>query len=84
MMTLTVKLDRELETLLVARSRTQGKTKSAIVQAALRAYFEGQPASAYELGKNLFGRRGSGASDLSTCRRDYFAQLVNAKRRRRR
>lgn len=83
-MTLTVKLDRELETLLIARSRAERSTKSAIVQAALRAYFERRQASAYELGKDLFGRRGSGTADLSTRRRDYYADLVDAKRRRRR
>ena len=83
-MTLTVKLDRDLEALLIARSRAEGSTKSAIVQAALRAHFEHRRASAYDLGKGLFGRRGSGTTDLSTRRRDYYADLVDAERRRRR
>jgi hypothetical protein len=82
-MTLTVKLDADLETLLAARSRAAGSTKSAIVQSALRDYFAHRPASAFELGKHLFGRRGSGKGDLSTRRHAYFAELVDAKRRRR-
>ncbi len=82
-MTLTVKLDPDLETLLTARSRAERSTKSAIVQSALRDYFDRRPASAYELGKNLFGRRGSGKDDLSTRRRDYYAELADAKRRHR-
>ena len=83
-MTLTVKLDRDLEAQLAERSRAEGSTKSAIVQSALRAYFERGRKSAYELGKYLFGRRGSGTGDLSTRRRDHYAALVDAKRRRRR
>lgn len=82
-MTLTVKLHPKLETLLAARSRAEGSTKSAIVQSALRDYFARRPASAFELGKNLFGRRGSGKDDLSTRRRDYYAELADAKHRRR-
>ncbi len=83
-MTLTVKLDREMETLLAERSRSEGCSKSAVVHTALRAYLVREPASAYELGKQLFGKHGSGSADISTQRRRYYADLIDAKRRDRR
>jgi hypothetical protein len=83
-MTLTVKLEPALEALIAARCRAEGSTKSAIVQEALRAYLERNPKSAFELGKEVFGKRGSGRSDLSERRHDYYADLANAKRRSRR
>ena len=83
-MTVTVKLDPSLEALIAARSRAEGSTKSAIVQAALHAYLERNPKSAFELGKDIFGKRGSGKPDLSERRHDYYAALADAKRRRRR
>ena len=81
-MTLTVKLEPALEAMIAARCRAEGS--SAIVQEALRAYLERNPKSAFELGKEVFGKRGSGTSDLSERRHDYYAGLANAKRRRRR
>ncbi len=83
-MTLTVKLEPALEALIAARCRAEGSTKSTIVQAALRAYLERNPKSAFELAKEVFGKRGSGTSDLSERRHDYYADLENAKRHSRR
>ncbi len=83
-MTLTVKLEPALEALIAARSRAEGSTKSAIVQEALRAYLERNSKSAYQLGQEVFGKRGSGTRDLSARRHTYYAELANAKRRRRR
>ena len=83
-MTLTVKLKPDLEALIAARRRAESSTKSAIVQEALRAYLERNPKAAFELGKEVFGKRGSGRSDLSERRHDYYAGLANAKRRSRR
>ena len=51
---------------------------------SLRAYLERNPKSAFELGKEVFGKRGSGTSILSARRHDYYVGLANAKRRRRR
>ena len=82
-MTLTVKLEPALEALVAARSRAEGRTKSGIVQAALRAYLQHTPKSAFELGEAVFGKRGSGTSDLSEHRHSHYAELANAKRRSR-
>jgi hypothetical protein len=83
-MTLTVKLDPKLERELARRSADQGVSKSAVVKRALAEYLAREPPSAYEAGRDLFGRFGSGAGDLSARRRERYAEFVNAKRRRRR
>ncbi len=81
-MTLTVKLDPELEAALERRCAADGTTKSALVQAALRDYLA-QVRSPYDLGKDLFGRHASGRDDLSTRRRELYSGLTDAKRRAR-
>jgi len=83
-MTLTVKLDRELEKALALRSDERGVPKSVVVKQALAEYLAKEPASAFDAGKDLFGRHGSGEKDLSVRRRGRYAELVDAKRRRRR
>lgn len=82
-MTLTVKLDPELETALERRCAAEGATKSALVQTALRAYLA-HVRSSYELGADLFGRHASGRSDTSARRRELYTQVADAKRRARR
>ena len=57
--------------------------KSVVVKRALAEYLAKEPVSAYEAGKDLFGRHGGGA-DLSARRRERYAEIVDAKRRRRR
>lgn len=83
-MTLTVKLDPELERALARRSAERGVPKSVVVKEALVAHLAQEPAAAYAAGKDLFGRHGSGDSNLSVKRRELFAEIVDAKRRRRR
>ena len=83
-MTLTVKLEPELELALARRCKQGGVPKSVIVKRALSEFLAKEPLSAYEAGKDLFGRHGSGKVDLSVRRREYYAEIVNAKRSRRR
>ena len=81
-MTLTVKLDPDLESALERRCAADGATKSALVQSALRDYLA-RVRSPYELGEDLFGRHTSGRSDLSARRRELYGRLTDAKRRAR-
>ena len=81
-MTLTVKLDPDLEVALERRCAADGATKSALVHAALRDYLA-RARSPYELGQDLFGLHASGRRDLSTRRRELYAQVTDAKRRAR-
>ena len=83
-MTLTVKLSREMEQTLARRSAESGVPKSVVVKQALAEYLAKVPVSAYEAGKDLFGRYDSGERDLSVRRRERYAELIDAKHRRRR
>jgi predicted DNA-binding protein len=83
-MTLTVKLDPEMEKALALRSDERGVPKSVVVKQALAEYLAKEPMSAFEAGKDLFGRHGSGEGDLSARRGEHYAALVDAKRGRRR
>ncbi len=86
-MTLTVKLSPALEERLRQRAALCGRTHSALMREALEDYLDrtedGERKSAYELGKDLFGRHEGGSEDLSTQRRKYFADWVAAKHERR-
>ncbi len=83
-MTLTVKLEPAMEQALARRSAERGVPKSVVVKQALAEYLAREPVSAYEAGKDLFGRHGSGERDLSVRRRERYAELIDAKHRRRR
>ena len=83
-MTLTVKLDPVLERTLARRSAERGVPKSVVVKEALTEYLAREPVCAYDAGKDLFGRSGSGDGTLSARRRKHYAALVDAKRRARR
>jgi len=83
----TVKLPKELHAALDRAARAHGLTKSEVVRAALRAEVarlaRRRPPTPWELGKDLFGRAGSGRGDLSTLRaRDLLAQGGRRKPRR--
>lgn len=64
---LSVRLPGELEKKVKQLATAEGRTKTEIIRTALEAYVKAkdQAASAYDLGKNLFGRYGSGRRDLS-------------------
>lgn len=83
-MTLTVKLDEALERSLEERSAERGVPKSVVVKEALAQYLAREPVAAYEAGKALFGRHGSGDGTLSVRRREAFVEAADAKRRGRR
>jgi hypothetical protein len=69
-MTLTIRLDPELEQQLARASAQSGVPKSQIVKQGLREYLARLATprkTPYELGKDLFGKGpGSGEGDLST------------------
>lgn len=67
-MTVTVKLDAQLEEQLRQRAARTGRNTSEVIRAALQAYLAQPesvaPRSAFELGADLFGRH-RGAADLA-------------------
>ena len=80
-MTLTIKLDPDLEKALAARSAALGQPKSRLVREALRAYLT-ESASAYEIGRDLFARH-AGPADLASNHKKYLADVVSEQHRRR-
>jgi hypothetical protein len=83
-MTLTIELDPKLKQALARRSADLGVSRSVVVKWALAEYLANELVSAYEAGKDLFGRHGSGEGNLSARRREYHAEIVEEKRRLRR
>ena len=78
-MTLTIKLEPELEKALAARSAVLGRSKSALVRDALRACLANS-ASPYELGRDLFARH-AGPADLASNRKQHLVEALGEKRR---
>jgi hypothetical protein len=83
---LTVRLRPYLERAPTQRSADRGVRKSVVVKEALVESLTRAPVSAYEAGKALFGRfgSGSGSGKLTTKRGARYAALVDGKQRRRR
>jgi Arc/MetJ-type ribon-helix-helix transcriptional regulator len=80
-MTITIRLPEELEAKLRARIEAQGRRLPEFVREAIAEKLgreAGGPSSAYELGKNAFGKHGSGRDDLSTNRKAILAELLRA------
>jgi predicted transcriptional regulator len=77
-MTVTIKLEAELEQQLRQRASSTGRSTSEVVRAALQAYLATEDAgparSAYERGADLFGRHG-GPADLARNRKREAAAL---------
>jgi Arc/MetJ-type ribon-helix-helix transcriptional regulator len=84
-MTITIRLPEKLESDLRARLDAQGVGVSDFVREAIAEKLEREPAkkpSAYDLGKHLFGKHGSGRDDLSTNRKAILGEILRAKHRR--
>jgi hypothetical protein len=84
-MTMTVKLPLLLEQTLRQRSAALGRPASELIREALQAYLantKAPDASAYGLGKDLFGLH-QGSADLSKRRKQAAADLWGEKHDRR-
>lgn len=77
----TVRLPPEIEQKLQTLSEAQHKSKSEIIKEALELFLqtrEGEKSS-YELGKDLFGKYGSGQSNLSRDYKEILKDKIRAK-----
>ena len=84
-MTITVRLPIRLEDKLRARAGKDGAALSEFVRDAIAEKLDREPAavpSSYELGKELFGRHGSGRHDLSSRRKALLDEMLRGKHRR--
>jgi RHH-type transcriptional regulator, rel operon repressor / antitoxin RelB len=84
-MTITFRLPRKLEADLRARISKDRVRLSDFVRDAIAEKLKHGSArqpSAYDLGKDLFGKYGSGRHDLSSNRKAILDELLRAKHRR--
>jgi hypothetical protein len=85
MMTITVRLPVEVEAKLRTRLDRSRAALSKFVREAIAEKLQREPAakpSAYEIGKHLFGKHGSGRDDLSTNRKAVLDEILRAKHHR--
>lgn len=80
-MTISVRLDDELEHDLESVALRTGQSKSHIIKQSLKEYLAKQKPqpTAYELGKDLFGKYGSGKGDLAERHSEYLKEIIRAK-----
>lgn len=85
-MAISLRLTKDLEKKLNRAAVRSGLSKSAFVRRCLEKELTAKPLrpSAYELGKDLFGKYSSGRSDLSTNSEQVVRELIHAKARRNR
>lgn len=84
-MTIAIRLPTKLEAKLRARLDRRRVALSDFVRDAIAEKLEREPAenpSAYDLGKDLFGKHGSGRVDLSTNRKTILNEMLRGKHRR--
>lgn len=82
-MTISIRLDKSIEDMLRQRLLHHGIPLSEFIRDAIREKLsrEETAPNPYELGKNLFGRYGSGRDDLSTNRKALLQEKLRAKHR---
>jgi len=79
-----IRLSPELEEKLEQMAKNQHRTKSEIIKRALEDYLDRQERAptAYDLGKDLFGRYGSGRNDLSREYKKFLRKKISEKHAR--
>jgi hypothetical protein len=82
-MPISARLDDTVITKLETISQLEGISKSKIIAKSIIEYFNHHVPTdtPYELGKNLFGQTKSDKKDLSTNRKKYLKERLNAKYR---
>ena len=85
-MTLTVRIEKRLEQALGRAAREEGVTRSEMLRRCLEEFLARRKSSrvAWELGKDLFGKLGSGRSDLSADRKQVLREKIRAAKGHRR
>ena len=81
---LSVRLPGELEKKVKQLASAEGRTKTEIIRTALEVYVKSkdQAASPYVLGKDLFGKYGSGRGNLSITYKNKVKERIREKRSR--
>jgi predicted DNA-binding protein len=84
-MTISLRLDAQAHRRLEAAARESGVSKSELVRRCLEEYLSRQRkrSLAWEAGKDLFGKYGSGEASLSANADQIVRKRIHAKARRR-
>ena len=82
----SLRLSKQLEQWLARAARLAGVSKSEFVRQCIedRKQSEESRPTAYELGKDLFGKYGSGRGDLARNSEQIVKEIIRDKARRRR
>jgi len=83
-MTLSLRLEKELAKRLETAASARGVSKSELVRQCVQRYLDEdeQAPSAWEMGRHLFGKHGSGRSDLSENCEEILREKFGAKKSR--
>ena len=83
-MAISLRLDRGLERQLARFAQSEGTSKSDLVRSLISDFVKRKSSrlTAWELGRDKFGRVGSGRGDLSTNRKALLREKLNAKSNR--
>ena len=84
-MSVTIRLPEPLEQQLARVALRKQVSKSQLIRDCLQAFLDAESDApvAWELGKELFGKVGSGRSDLSQNRKQIVRDKLNGSHRRR-
>ena len=78
---ITIRLDKNLEQQVNNTAKHLGLSKSELIRKSIKEYLRKlQQPSAWEMGKELFGRYSSGQGNLSSDRKELLKSIVKAKR----
>jgi RHH-type rel operon transcriptional repressor/antitoxin RelB len=81
-MSISLRLDSELERKLNDYAKITGRPKSELIRRLVSEFLEKESKSLtpWELGKNVFGREGSGRGNLSRDRKSILKEKLNARK----
>ena len=78
---ITLRLDPDLDKIVSNTAKNLGITKSELIRKSLVEYIHNlDQQSAWETGKDLFGKYSSGRDDLSSCRKMLLKEKLKSKR----
>ena len=82
---ISLRIKPELEKRLSFFAETKGKSRSEIIVESIIDYIETHSTqkTAFELGKDLFGKYSSGKTDLSKNRKKYLKEKISQKHAKR-
>ena len=82
-MAITVRVDSKLEQELEAIAKAEGVTKSNLIRECLVEYLKSKKShlSPWDLGKDFFGKSGSGKGNLSKDRKQIIREKIHGRKK---